>query len=155
MTSLVVHLVKNLPAVQNSDSATVSSAWDGDGLCQSDSKKDPDQFLRDHTTEWNVVIKNNIHEHYGKPTVFPHTQTRKLWTTVSEGASQAVLVVKNPPANARDTRDASSIPGSVRFPWRKKWQPTPVFFPRESHGQRSLVGYSPWGCKESDTTEAT
>ena len=38
-------------------------------------------------------------------------------------------------------------------PWRKKWQPTPVFLPRESHGQRSLVGYSPWGCKESDTTE--
>ena len=34
-----------------------------------------------------------------------------------------------------------------------KWQPTPVFLPGESHGQRSLVGYSPWGCKESDTTE--
>ena len=33
------------------------------------------------------------------------------------------------------------------------WQPTPVFFPGESHGQRSLVGYSPWGCKELDTTE--
>ena len=37
--------------------------------------------------------------------------------------------------------------------WRRKWQPTPVFLPGESHGQRSLVGYSPWGCKESDTTE--
>ena len=36
--------------------------------------------------------------------------------------------------------------------WRT-WQPTPVFFPRESHGQRSLVGYGPWGCRESDTTE--
>ena len=33
------------------------------------------------------------------------------------------------------------------------WQPTPVFLPGESHGQRSLVGYNPWGCKESDTTE--
>ena len=31
--------------------------------------------------------------------------------------------------------------------WRRKWQPTPVFLPGESHGQRSLVGYSPWGCK--------
>ena len=39
--------------------------------------------------------------------------------------------------------------------WRKKWQPTPVFLPGESHRQRSLVGYSPWGCKESDTTEVT
>ena len=34
-----------------------------------------------------------------------------------------------------------------------KWQPIPVFLPGESHGQRSLVGYSPWGRKESDTTE--
>ena len=37
-------------------------------------------------------------------------------------------------------------------PWRRKWQPTPVFLPGEFHGQRSLAGYSPWGCKESDTT---
>ena len=39
--------------------------------------------------------------------------------------------------------------------WRRKWQPTPVFLPGESHGQRSLVGCSPWGRTESDTTEAT
>ena len=37
--------------------------------------------------------------------------------------------------------------------WRRKWQHTPVFLPGKSHGQRSLVGYSPWGCKESDMTE--
>ena len=37
--------------------------------------------------------------------------------------------------------------------WRRKWQPTPVFFPGESHGRRSLVGYSPQGVKESDMTE--
>ena len=37
--------------------------------------------------------------------------------------------------------------------WRRKWQPTPVFLPGKSHGQRSLVGYSPWCHKESDTTE--
>ena len=40
-----------------------------------------------------------------------------------------------------------------KIPWRRKWQPTPVFMPGESHGQRSQVGYRPWGCKESDTTE--
>ena len=39
--------------------------------------------------------------------------------------------------------------------WRRKWQPTPVFLPRESHGQRSLVGCRLWGHTESDTTEAT
>ena len=37
--------------------------------------------------------------------------------------------------------------------WRRKWQPTPVFFPGEFHGQRSLAGYSPWGGQESDRTE--
>ena len=39
------------------------------------------------------------------------------------------------------------------IPWRKAWQPTPVLLPGESHGQRNLVGYSPWDHKESDTTE--
>ena len=37
--------------------------------------------------------------------------------------------------------------------WRRKWQPTPVLLPGKSHGWRSLVGYSPWGREESDTTE--
>ena len=40
-----------------------------------------------------------------------------------------------------------------KIPQRRKWQPTPVFLPAESHEQRSLEGYSPWGCKELDTTE--
>ena len=39
--------------------------------------------------------------------------------------------------------------------WRRKWQPTPVFLPGESQGQRSLVGCRLWGCTELDTTEAT
>ena len=49
--------------------------------------------------------------------------------------------------------DAGLITGSGRSPGKGKWQPTPVFLPGESHGQRSLAGYSPWGCKELDTTE--
>ena len=44
------------------------------------------------------------------------------------------LVVKNPPAHARDIRDTGSIPGLGRFPWRWPWQSTPVFLPGESHG---------------------
>ena len=56
-------------------------------------------------------------------------------------------VVKNPPASAGDAKDAGLIP------WRRKWQPTPVFLPRNFHGQRSLAGYSPQGHKESDTAE--
>ena len=42
-----------------------------------------------------------------------------------------------------------------KMPWRRKWQPTPVFLPGESHGQKSLMDCSPWGCKESDTTECS
>ena len=37
--------------------------------------------------------------------------------------------------------------------WRRQWHPTPVLLPGKSHGRRSLIGYSPWGCEESDTTE--
>ena len=64
-------------------------------------------------------------------------------------ASHIAQLVKNLPAMQETW---------VRFlgwedPWRRKWQPTPVFLPGEFHGQRSLVGYSPWGRKESDTTE--
>ena len=39
------------------------------------------------------------------------------------------------------------------YKWKRKWQPTPVFLPRESYGPRSLAGYIPQGHKESDTTE--
>ena len=40
-----------------------------------------------------------------------------------------------------------------KIPWRREWLPTPVFLPEEFHGQKSLTGYSPWGCKESGTIE--
>ena len=62
-------------------------------------------------------------------------------------------VGKESACNAEDSGDPGSIPGSGQFPRGRKWQPTPVFLPGEFHGQRSLVGYSPRGCQESDTTE--
>ena len=46
-----------------------------------------------------------------------------------------------------------SIPGVGKIPWRREWHPTPVFLPGESQGQRSLVGYNPWGHRVSDRTE--
>ena len=55
--------------------------------------------------------------------------------------------------NARNTGHTGLIPGSGRFPWKRPRQPTPVFLPGKFHGHRSLVGYSPWHHKESDTTE--
>ena len=61
---------------------------------------------------------------------------------------------KESACKAGDPRDASSTPGQKRSPGVGKWQPTPVLFGK-SHGRRSLVGYSPYGRKESDTTEVT
>ena len=62
-------------------------------------------------------------------------------------------MVKNPPANAGDIRDEGSIPGSERSPGGGQWQPIPLFLAGEPHGQRSLAGYSPWGCQGLDTAE--
>ena len=53
-------------------------------------------------------------------------------------------VVKNPPASAEGV---GLILGLGRFLGEEKWQPIPVLLPRKSHGQRSVVGYSPWNCK--------
>ena len=53
------------------------------------------------------------------------------------------LVVKNPPANAGAIRKCAFNPWVGKIPWRRAWQPTPVFLPGESHGQRSLAGYDP------------
>ena len=61
--------------------------------------------------------------------------------------------VKNPSASAGDTGDVGFNPWVGKIPWSRKQQLTPVFLPGESHGQRSLAGYSPWGHKELDTTE--
>ena len=49
--------------------------------------------------------------------------------------------------------DPGSTPGFGKISWRREWQPTTVFLPGKSHGRKSLVGYSPRGPKESDTTE--
>ena len=70
-------------------------------------------------------------------------------------ASQVSLVVKNCLPMKVDVRDVGLIPGLGRSPWRRTWQPISVCLPGESYSQRSLVGYSPRGHKESDRTEAT
>ena len=73
----------------------------------------------------------------------------KLW------ASQVAFMIKNPPANAEDVTDLSSVPGWGRSPGEGHGNLFQHFFPVESYGQRSLVGYSTYGRTESDTTEVT
>ena len=60
---------------------------------------------------------------------------------------------KEPACQCRIHKRHGFSPWVGKIPWRRAWQPTPVFLPRESQGQRSLAGYSPWGSKESDTTK--
>ena len=56
---------------------------------------------------------------------------------------------KDPTCLCRRCKSCRFDPWVGKIPWSRKWQPTPVFLPGKSHGQRSLVGYSPWGCKET------
>ena len=82
------------------------------------------------------------------PSILRHTVLSKMVTALLlvpcalPGGFPDDSVVKNLPERAGDM---ASIPGLGRFPWKRAWQPTPVFLPRESHGQRSLADYSPWG----------
>ena len=64
------------------------------------------------------------------------------WLSGNESACQS-----------RRRRRRRFTPWVGKIPWRRKWQPPPVFLPGKSPGQRSLAGYSPWGCKASNTTE--
>ena len=64
-------------------------------------------------------------------------------------------MVKNLPANAGRLKRCTFCPWVRKIPWKRTWQPTPVFLPGESHEQRSLAGYSSQCCVESDMTEAT
>ena len=81
------------------------------------------------------------------------TCPRFAWDCPGLGTSQVAQLVNNLPASAGDTGDMGSILGLGKIPWRRKWQPAPIFLPGKSHGWRSLVGYSPWGHRESDMTE--
>ena len=64
-------------------------------------------------------------------------------------------VVKNLSANAGDSGDAGSVPAGQKDPLEKEMATHSSILPGKSHRQKSLVGYSPWGCKESDSTEHT
>ena len=73
---------------------------------------------------------------------------------LASGIQHSELVASQVPLCRRlERREFDPWVGKIS--WRKTWQPTPVLLPGESHGQRSLEGYSPWGCKELNMTEAT
>ena len=69
-------------------------------------------------------------------------RSKSLYSSIS---SWLRFGLKRPPANAGDIRDTGLNPWAWKISWRRASQPTPVFLPGESYGQRNLVGYSPWG----------
>ena len=77
-----------------------------------------------------------------KLSILPIKIKLPMWLSGKESACQC-----------RKLRRCWLDPWDGKIPWRRKWQPTPVFLPGKSHGQRRLVSYSQWNHKESDTTE--
>ena len=102
-------------------------------------------------------MSDSVWPHRRQPTRLPGPWESPGKNT--EVGCHCLLVVKNSLVSAGDVRDASSIIGFGlwvrKIPWRRAWQPTPIFLLGEFYGQGSLVGYSPQACKELDTTEAT
>ena len=79
------------------------------------------------------------------------TKKKKKKTVLPQGASQLVLVVRKCGRPKRFRLDL----WVWKILWKRAWQPNPVFLPGKSNGQKSLVGYSPQGCKELDLTKMT
>ena len=78
-----------------------------------------------------------------------------IWEPTFFFASLLAQMVKDPPAMRVRSHwvQLRFDPWIGKIPWRREQLPNPVFWPGEFHGQRSLAGYSPWGCKELNTTE--
>ena len=101
------------------------------------------------TTEARVPCGpyEHISELHGTPML---AILQDIWSLGNPGASG-----KDHACQCRRHKRHRFNPWVGKIPWRRAWQPTPVFSPGESHGQRSLAGYSSWGHKESDTTKVS
>ena len=104
-------------------------------------KKNNDKH-RKHIKKWRHHFTNKAQ--YSQSYWFSSSH---IWTAVTSLVAQMVKV------SAYSAGDPGFDPWVGKIPWRRKWQPTPVLLPGKSRGWRSLVGYSPWGRKELDTTE--
>ena len=84
--------------------------------------------------------------------VYQRRRTRSLGLTYTHGLPQW-LSSKDFRLQCRKHRRLGFDPWAGKIPWRRAWQPTPLFLPEAFQGQRSLEGYSSWGGKESNTAE--
>ena len=127
------------------------------------------QSKRSQRVRHDWVIKHTHGDLHRNTCVHTHTHTQTQFLNkwgntifcswlndpILWGASQVVLVVKEPACQCRRLKRHQFDPWVGKISWKRKWQPTPVFLPGESHGQKILAGYSPQGHKALDMTEAT
>ena len=136
-------VVKNLPA--NAGDAGDMGLIPGLGGSPAGGNGNPFQYS---------CLKNSMDRGAWQATIHGVTksQTWLKWLSTQEATirtSPVAQMVKNMPA----MQEIQFIPGLGRSSGEENGLPTPAFLPGKSHGQRSLAGYSPWGCKKSDTTE--
>ena len=115
------------------------------------------QFMR-----WQRVRHDWAHEHRIPLRSWKSTQNQDIFPSsmvlVTEELTSSLVIPRSPSDEdsayqCKRCKRLGFDPWVGNIPWSRKWQPTPVFLPRKFHGQRSLVGYSPWSHKESHTTE--
>ena len=92
---------------------------------------------------------------YGGAVMSENVEIGRDQNLISKGVIPGGASGKEPACQSRRHKTHRFDPRVGKITWRRKWQPTPVFLPGESHGQRSLVDYSPWGRKELYTTKVT
>ena len=110
-------------------------------------------------TKVSLPTQKCIYKHTNHPQPFHGSHVKDLISTafaINDSTFTYILLRTDFPggsdgkASVYNVGDPGSSPGKI--PWRRKWQSTPLLLPEKSHGQRSLIGYSLWGSKESDTT---
>ena len=102
------------------------------GNCDDDSTYSRARALNSH----GALLSTSFHDHFLGLCEFKPTLLNKVLPIGSDGKESA--------CQCRRCGRPGFDPWDGKIPWRRKWQPAPVFLPGESHGQRSLVGYSPW-----------
>ena len=120
--------------------------WTSVQKCQTEGKISSSQLERTMVSfkDADAVPRSTFRGRYIIPV---NNFARPVTWMGSLGAFQVALVVKKPPANASRLKRWGFDPRVGKIPWRRAQQPTPVFLPGETPGQRSLVGWSPWGLK--------
>ena len=140
-TSLVAQMVKRLPTMLETQ-------------VQSLDQEDPlekEMATHSSTLAWRIPW---MEESGGLQPMGSQSRT-SLSLSFSSKGFPSVARGEDPTCQCRRCWRGSFDPWVGKIPWRRAWQPPAGFLPGECHGQRNLVGYSPWGHKELDMTEAT